>query len=101
MPQFIVTEGICAQLHDNGSWAVLLHDGVHDLHEQTVKGLIVDPYSEGNIQRVILAGSFSYRIAAACSREKVIAVLVEGNRHNSVGKKESLLDSISMMNIYV
>ena len=63
--------------------------------------IIVNSYLQRYVERIILTFPFSHRVYASCTWEEVISVLMEADAHYSVSQVEGLLDTVSMMYIYV
>lgn len=99
--EFVVGEAVGAELHDYCAWAVFLHDGVHDLDEEAVVGLVVDADAQGDVQGVVFSWALADGVAAAGSREEVIPVLMERHSHDPIRQEERLLHPIPMMHINI
>ena len=97
----IIGNWICSKLQDNGSGFVLGHYLVHDISEKIIVGFIVYAYFKRNIQGVVFAFALAYWVETAGPWEKIIAVLMKTDGHNSIGQVESLLHSVSVVDIDV
>jgi hypothetical protein len=68
--------------------------------ENRLVRLIVDSVAEWEIDRVVFASSNANVSEFTCARE-VFAVLVERDSHDAVGRVESFLDAISVVDVNV
>ena len=101
LPKFIITKTICPQLYNNCMWAILFHYSRHHIFKQMIVILIGYTRFERYIQRVVFAIVLPYLMQCPCSREEILAVLMEWNTHASVGEIKGLLHSVSMMYVDV
>jgi hypothetical protein len=81
-------------------WAVVFHDVRDDWLEDGFVGFVGDTISEWEIDRVVLSSANTDIPKFACAG-KVLAILVERARHDSVGGIKGLLDTVAMVNINV
>mmetsp|Transcript_21127 Transcript_21127/g.35286 ORF Transcript_21127/g.35286 Transcript_21127/m.35286 type:complete len:256 (-) Transcript_21127:392-1159(-) len=91
---------ICSALHDDGLRFVNLDDLGDDGLEDAFVRFVIDSIFQWEVDRVILALSDSNILDVTCSR-KVLAKLVEGDTHHTIGGVEGLLDSITVVNVDV
>lgn len=98
--QAIAGQTVSAALEHNGIRLVVGHDGRNNRLEDGLVGLIGDAIAKRKVDSVILADTDSNVPQLACSRE-VLAILVEGNSHDTVGSIESLFDAIAVVDVNV
>ena len=93
-------QGVAAALEHHGLGLVVFHDGVNDGLEDGIVRDVVDAVPQRKVDRVVLAEAYP-DVAQLAGPGEVLAVLVEGDGHDSVGGVESLFDAIAVVNIDV
>lgn len=96
----ISRQAVATALQDHGLGAVILHDSLDDWLEDSFVGDVVDSVAQREVHGVVLAGTDTNVTQLARARE-VFAVLVERNGHDAIGGVESLLNSVTVVDIYV
>jgi hypothetical protein len=96
----IARQAITTTLQNNGFRLVVVHDALDDRLEDGLVGSIVDTVTKREIDSVVLAGADT-NIAKFASAWKVLAILMERNRHHSVRSIERLLNAVSVMDINI
>lgn len=98
--QAISRQTVTTALEDDGIGRVVLHDARDDgLKDGLVCG-VVNSISEGEVDSIVFALSDT-DIAKLAGSGEVLAVLVEGDRHDSIGRVEGLFDAITVMHVNI
>ena len=98
--QAVTRKTVAAALEDNGLGLVILHHCLDDWLENCLVRRVVNAIPQREIDGVVLAVADS-DVAELAGTGEVLAVLVEGDGHDTVGRVEGLLDTIAMMDINV
>lgn len=98
--QTITRQTVTATLQDNSFGLVILHDVLDNGLENGFVGLVSDTVSQRVVDRVVFAASDT-NVAKLTSTREVLSVLVERDRHDTIGCVESLLDTVSMVNVNI
>jgi hypothetical protein len=103
--QIEATESIARQtvttaLENNSLGLVVLHDILNDRLEDGLVGHIGDTISKRKVDSIVFSLS-NTSVSKFTSAGEVLSVLVERNRHDTVGGVESLLDTITMMHVNI
>lgn len=96
----VAGETVASALEHDGFWAVVGHDRLDDWLEDVAVGLIGYAVAQREVDRVILAGA-NTNVTQFTSTGEVLAILMEGHSHDTIGRVESLLDTISMVHVDV
>jgi len=96
----ITRQAVSATLKNDSLRLIIFHNSSDDWFEDVLVGLIIDAVAKGEIDRIVLAGADTNVTELASTRE-VLAILMEGDSHDSVGCVESLLDTVTVVNVDV
>jgi hypothetical protein len=91
---------VTTTLEHNSFRTIVSHDCFDDWLKDIAVGLVCDAVAQREIDRVVLAAA-NTNIAQFAGTGKVLAVLVEGNGHDSVGRVKGFLDTIAMVDVDV
>lgn len=98
--QSVSTETVTSALQNDSLGLVELHDVFDNGFENRLVRVVVDTIAEGEVDGVVLAGTDA-DVAQLTSTREVFAVLVEGDGHDTVGRIEGLLDTISVVDVNI
>mmetsp|Transcript_21402 Transcript_21402/g.36494 ORF Transcript_21402/g.36494 Transcript_21402/m.36494 type:complete len:229 (-) Transcript_21402:576-1262(-) len=100
-PQLVLGQAVRAALQHDGPWLVGLHDLVHDGFEKKHIGLVVHAILQGYVHTVVLSRPHTDVSDVSTAWEKIVPMLVEGNRHHSICGEEGLLHPVPMVHINI
>lgn len=98
--QPVTRKRITTALQDYRSRLVVFHDPADGGLEDALVTIVVDAISEREVDRVVLSLADT-NISQFASSGEVLAVLVEGDGHDSVGRVKGLLDAITVVDVNV
>jgi hypothetical protein len=81
--------------------SILGHDSLHYVLKQLVKGIIIHPRFQGDIQRISLAIILTILIEPTRTGKEILPILMKGNGHNPIRQIKGLLNPIPMMHINI
>lgn len=96
----ITRQAITTALKNDSLWLVVVHDSLNDWLEDGLVGGVIDAITKREIDGVVLALT-NTNVAKLTSSREVLAILVEGDGHDTIGSVESLLDAITVMDVNV
>lgn len=94
----VTRQTVTTTLKNHGVRVVEFHDARDDRFEDGLVRGVVDSVTEREVDGVVLALADTNVTKLTGSRE-ILAILVERDRHDSVGGIEGLLDTITVVNI--
>ncbi|KAI6769544.1 hypothetical protein HG530_004173 [Fusarium avenaceum] len=94
----ITRQTVATTLQDNSLRLVVLHDVLNNRLEDRTVRRIGNTISERKVDGVVLSLS-NTSIPKLTSSREILAILVERNGHDTVGGVESLLNTVTMMDI--
>lgn len=98
--QAVARKAVTAALEDHCLGLVVGHDGLNDrLKDGLVRG-VVDAIAQGEVDGVVLAVA-NANVAQLASAGEVFAILVERDGHDAIGRVESLLDAVAVVDVDV
>lgn len=97
--QLIMAKTVCTQLHNNRVRPVFGHNSLHHILEQLIKRIVIHSWFERDVQWVMLSIICSVLVKSACSGEKILTILMERYRHDSVWQVKCLLNTVTVMDI--
>ena len=96
----IARQAVTTTLKNNSLWLVVIHDSLDNWLEDGLVGGVIDAITKREVDGVVLALA-NTNITELTSSWEVLAVLVEGDGHDTVGGIESLLNAITVVNINI
>ena len=73
----------------------------HDSAESLFELIVVNVWLEWDVQREILTLTAAYVHKVTRSREEIVTIAMEADRHDPICGVKGFFDAIPMMNIYV
>jgi len=96
----VSTQTVSTTLEHDSFGSVALHDFANDRLENALVRFVVNSVSQREVDRVVFAGP-NTNISKLTSSRKVLAIFVEGNRHDAICRVKCFFDTISVMYINV
>jgi len=96
----VARQAITTTLKNDSLRLIISHDGLDDRLKDGLVGCIINAVSKRKIDSIVLAGA-NTDVAKLTSTWKVLAVLMEGNRHDSVCGIERFLNAITVVDVDV
>ena len=93
----ITGKGVGTALDHEGAGLEILNEGIENWFKYLEERLIIHPLIEREIHRMILPAADADIIDVSGPREVVVPELVEGARHDAVGRVEGFLDAVAVV----
>lgn len=98
--QPVARETVTTTLENDGFWAVIGHDSLDGRLEDVLVCLIRDAVTEGEINSIIFACSDT-NVAKLAGAREVLAILVERDCHNAIGRVKGFLNTVTVVHVNV
>jgi hypothetical protein len=96
----VARQAVAAALQNNGLGLVVGHDGVDDGLEDVLVGLIGNAIAQGKVDGIMLALADA-NVAELTGSREILAIFVERDGHDAVGRVEGLFDAVAVVHINV
>ena len=100
-PKPVPCERVRPALQHDRSRVKLCNTAIHHGREDCLVTLGRDAVSQRSVEREPLAGANADVVQRARAREEAVAVLVERDREDAVGRQEGLLDAVAVVDVDV